>query len=96
MLRVQIEPEPLRSGSFRLFGGGRMDDDALLTLTEASERLGVSKPLIIDWAKRGRIERHGRRYRWRYRWADLVRVEAETRNCATPNAFARKPQLIEA
>lgn len=67
-----------------------MDDDALLTLTEAADKLGVSKSLIIDWRKRKRIERHG----MRYRWGDLVRVEAETRNCASPNAFPRKPKLL--
>lgn len=73
-----------------------MDDDALLSLTEASEKLGVSKQLIVNWAERGRIERHGSRYRWRYRWGDLVRVEAETRNCARPTAFPRKPKLLAA
>lgn len=72
-----------------------MDDDYLLTLTEAAEQLSVSKSLIIDWAERGRIERYGRKYRWRYRWGDLTRVEAETRNCAQPNRFPRKPQLLE-
>lgn len=71
-----------------------MDDDTLLTLTEAAEKLDVSKQLIIDWAERGRLKRYGRRYRWRYRWGDLTKVEAETRNCAQPNAFPRKPKLL--
>jgi hypothetical protein len=71
-----------------------MDEDALLTLTEAACELGVSKSLIIDWAERGRIERFGSRYRWRYRWGDLIRVEAETRNCSRPGVFQRKPQLL--
>ncbi len=73
-----------------------VDDDAMLTLTQAAAELDVSKSLIIDWVKRRLVKRYGRRYRWRYRIGDLRDVEMRTRNCDRPNAFPRKPKLIEA
>lgn len=72
-----------------------LDDDAMVTLTQAARELGVSKSLIIDWAERDLVQRHGSRYRWRYRIGDLRDVEIRTRNCDRRGVFPRKPKLIE-
>ncbi len=70
---------------------GMLDDDAMVTLTQAAEELGVSKSLIIDWRKRKLVERKGNLYRI----GDLRDVEARTSNCNRRGAYRRKPKLIE-
>ena len=60
--------------------------DAMLTLTQAAQLLGVSPQLIADWRTRGRITRHSGRW---YRLGDLLDVERETRRNSQPGAFKR-------
>lgn len=68
--------------------------DAMVTPAAAARAANVSRQLVKDWYDRGRLRRDV--VTGKVRLGDVLDLEAETRNCAQPNAFPRKLELIEA
>jgi hypothetical protein len=66
--------------------------DAMVTPAAAARAANVSRQLVKDWYDRKRLKRDEDGL---VRLGDVMDLEAETRNCGQPNAFPRKPQLIE-
>ncbi len=61
-----------------------MNDDDLLTATEAARLIGRNHSTVSDWARRGLLNSVGRKkggggsWTWAYSRADVLRVHAET------------------
>lgn len=68
------------------------DMDAMVTPAQAARVANVSRQLVKDWYDRKRLHRDEDGL---VRLGDVLELEAETKHCGQPNAFPRKPQLIE-
>lgn len=69
------------------------DMDAMVTPAQAARAANVSRQLVKDWYDRKRLKRD--EVTGMVRLGDVFELEAETKNCEQPNAFPRKPQLLE-
>lgn len=59
--------------------GGALDQDALLTVTQAASLAQVSKQLVNWWRTSGRLAGVKAGGVWRYRLGDVLAVERDTR-----------------
>lgn len=89
---AHIEPDPLPVGLFCIPGVAMFDMDAMVTPAQAARAANVSRQLVKDWYDRKRLKRDEDGL---VRLGDVLELEAETKHCDQPNAFPRKPQLIE-
>lgn len=63
--------------------------DARITGSQAARLIGVSRQLINDWWKRGRLAKGDD---GRYRYGDILEADRKARRCDKPGIFTRKPR----